>query len=163
MQIQCTDDFSDREGGRRSPCVKPAPFQMQIQCTCDHHRAAAAATVGDRPLARPAASTAGASRKKNPARPSAPTRHTRQRIKPSLCRLGIQSEQTSETNHAARSVERGSIGLDPVAEQRHLIFTKKNSRSRHPRAREEEQPIRLTGGVNPSARRGDGQPSASTP
>src|SRR6185437_11649991 len=29
--------------------------------------------------------------------------------------------------HAARSVERGSIGLDPVAEQHHLIFTKKNS------------------------------------
>ena len=38
---------------------------------------------------------------KNPARPSAPTRHTRQRIKPSLCRLGIQSEQTSETHQLA--------------------------------------------------------------
>jgi hypothetical protein len=35
MQIQCTGDFSDREGGRSSPCVKPAPFQMQIQCTGD--------------------------------------------------------------------------------------------------------------------------------
>src|SRR5579872_7035143 len=37
----------------------------------------------------------------NPARPSAPTHHTRQRIKPSLCRLGIQSEQTSETHQLA--------------------------------------------------------------
>ena len=73
-RLQCTGDFSDREGGRRSPCVKPAPFQMQIQCTRDHHRAAAAATVGDRPLARQAASTAGASRKKiqrGPRRPRA--------------------------------------------------------------------------------------------
>ena len=57
--------------------------------------------VGDRPLARPAASADGASRKKNPARPSAPSRHTRQRIKPSLCRLGIQSEQTSDTHQLA--------------------------------------------------------------
>ena len=87
-------------GSRGRPKValrKPAPFQMQIQCTRDHHRAAAAATVGDRPLARPAASAAGALRKKNPARPSAPTHHTRQRIKTPMCRLGIQSEQTSET------------------------------------------------------------------
>src|SRR5579872_6653992 len=37
----------------------------------------------------------------NPARPSAPTHHTRQRIKPSLCRLGIQSEQTSDTHQLA--------------------------------------------------------------
>ena len=76
MQIQCTGDFSDREGGRRSPCVKPAPFQMQIQCTCDHHHAAAAAS--DRPLARQAASAAGAYAKKSSAAvgahaPHAPT------------------------------------------------------------------------------------------
>ena len=38
---------------------------------------------------------------KNPARPSAPTRHTRQRIKPSMCRLGIGSEQTSDTHQLA--------------------------------------------------------------
>src|SRR6185437_14002621 len=78
MQIQCTDDFSDREGGRRSPRVKPAPFQMQIQCTCDHHRASTAATVGDRPLARQAASAARAYAKKSSAAlgahpPHAPT------------------------------------------------------------------------------------------
>jgi hypothetical protein len=46
---------------------------------------------------------------KNPARPSAHTRHTRQRIKPSLCRLGIGSEQTSETLYAA--LDRAGVAL----------------------------------------------------
>ena len=41
-------------------------------------------------------------------------------------RCRIRSERYRQ-GHAARSVERGSIGLDPVAEQHHLIFTKKNS------------------------------------
>ena len=97
MQTQCTGDFSDREGGRRSPCVKPAPFQMQIQCTRDHHRG-----CGRR---RPLGPASGQHRQcitqKNPARPSAPTRHTRQRIKPSMCRLGIGSEQMSDTHQLA--------------------------------------------------------------
>ena len=56
--------------------------------------------------------------------------------------------------HAARSVERGSIGLDPVAEQHHLIFTKKKfaaARDRAaPLAPEDKRPTRLTGG-GPSA------------
>ena len=55
--------------------------------------------------------------------------------------------------HAARSVERGSIGLDPVAEQHHLIFTKKKfaaARDRAaPLAREDKRPTRLTGGALP--------------
>ena len=30
--------FFGSRGRPKSPCVKPAPFQMQIQCTRDHHR-----------------------------------------------------------------------------------------------------------------------------
>ena len=67
--------FFGSRGRPKSPCVKLAPFQMQIQCTRDHHPAQAAA-VGRRraPLARQAASTASASRKKiqrGPRRPRA--------------------------------------------------------------------------------------------
>ena len=101
MQTQCTGDFSDREGGRRSPCVKPAPFQMQIQCTRDHHHATAAASGRRRPLGPASGQHRRCITQKNPARPSAPTRHTRQRIKPSMCRLGIGSEQTSDTHQLA--------------------------------------------------------------
>jgi hypothetical protein len=97
-------------GRPKSPCVKPAPFQMQIQCTRDHHRG-----CGRR---RPLGPASGQHRQcitqNNPARPSAPTRHTRQRIKPSMCRLGIQSEQTSETTISSPRL-RPAFGADPVA------------------------------------------------
>ena len=60
--------------------------------------------------------------------------------------------------HAARSVERGSIGLDPVAEQHHLIFTKKKfaaARDRAaPLAREDKRPTRLTGPCGAIGERG---------
>jgi hypothetical protein len=93
--------------------AKPAPFQMQIQCPrdpsprrgCGQHSATTAW-----PGQRPAPPVHHA---KNPARPSAPTGHTRQRIKPSLCRLGIQSEQISETHRLAAA--RPAAGIDPVA------------------------------------------------
>ncbi len=91
--------FFGSRGRPKSPCVKPAPFQMQIQCTRDHHRG-----CGRR---RPLGPASGQHRQcitqKNPARPSAPTRHTRhtrQRIKTPMCRLGIRSEQTSETRQS---------------------------------------------------------------
>ena len=90
------------EGRRREVArVKPAPFQMQIQCTRDHHHATAAASGRRRPLGPASGQRRRCITQKNPARPSAPTRHTRQRIKTPMCRLGIQSEQTSDTHQLA--------------------------------------------------------------
>ena len=138
MQIQCTGDFSDREGGRRSPCVKPAPFQMQIQCTRDHHHATAAASGRRPPLGPASGQRRRCITQKNPARPSAPTRHTRQRIKPPMCRLGIRSEQTSDTHQLAAAAGQPSA-IDPVAARCSSVRRQPDSQKRTaatpPRAR----------------------------
>ena len=79
----------------------------------------------------------------NPARPSAPTRHTRQRIKTPMCRLGIQSEQRSETHWLAAAA--ASNRPDPVAPRRSRAslptgFAKKNSGAAASRARMKRKP-----------------------
>ena len=107
MQTSMHWRFFGSRGRPKSPCVKPAPFQMQIQCTRDHHHATAAASGRRPPLGPASGQHRQCITQKNPARPSAPTRHTRQRIKPPICRLGIQSEQTSDTHQLAAAPASG--------------------------------------------------------
>ena len=128
--------FSDRQG---RPNLSEAEFNARATITVPRLRP----LVGDEPLAPPAASAAGASRKNNPARPSAPTRHTRQRIKTPMCRLGIQSEQRSETHWLAAAA--ASNRPDPVAPRRSRAslptgFAKKNSGAAASRARMKRKP-----------------------
>ena len=185
MQIQCTDDFSDREGGRtrrrKAGAVSDAdsmPARPSPRRGCGQH-SATAPWPGQRP-APPLHCV------KNPARPSAPTRQARQRIKPSLCRPGIQSEQTSETHQLAAA--RPAVGSDPVAarcsSQRRLARAYEvqarasrrrfrcrfNARAVFRIARAAEVRCRKAGAVSdadsmqlrPSPRRGCGQHSATT-
>ncbi len=132
MQIQCPCGFSDREGGRSSLSQSRRRFRCRFNAVATIAAPRLRPALGDDLLARPAASTARASRKKNPARLSAPTRQARQRIKPSLCRLGIQSEQTSETPETAPALRaRASAALAIRKSARALNLHLKRRRLTH--------------------------------
>ena len=80
----------------------------------------------------------------NPARPSAPTRHTRQRIKTPMCRLGIQSEQTSDTHQlaaAAASSRHRPRSCSLLQRSPPTGFAKKNSGDAASRACVKHKPV----------------------
>ena len=106
--------------------------------------ATAAASGRRRPLGPASGQHRRCITQKNPARPSAPTRHTRQRIKTPMCRLGIRSEQTSDTHQlaaAAASSRHRPRSSSLLQRSPPTGFAKKNSGDAASRACRKRKPM----------------------